>query len=146
MKSYPPLPPKWNIMWHKAKAQKEVAFLWSVIHKPVAVDECHGKISIEINKSFPSYGPQSVKLVEHRFFSNPLAQQGWRCATNTMWQLFAEKRNLGPRKPFCMMQCLFDQPLCKTLKWFFLRSGFPWIIWRQQNDLLFNALQRPIEF
>ena len=31
---------------------------------------------------------------------------------------------------FFMLQCLFDQPLCKTLKqfnriWFFLRSGLP---------------------
>ena len=49
-----------------------------------------------------------------------------------------------------MMQCRFDQPLCKTLKrfnhiWFFLRSGFPWIVWHQQNELVFNALQWTIE-
>jgi hypothetical protein len=29
--------------------------------------------------------------------------------------------------------------------WFFLRSGLPWIIWRHGNDLVFNALQWPIE-
>ena len=29
--------------------------------------------------------------------------------------------------------------------WFFLRSGLPWIIWRQQNDLVFNNLLCPIE-
>ena len=49
-----------------------------------------------------------------------------------------------------MMQCLFDQPLCKTLKrfsriWFFLRSGLPWVMWRLRNDLVFNALQWPVE-
>lgn len=56
----------------------------------------------------------------------------------------------GPRKQFPVMQCLYDQPLCKTLKlfsniWFFLRSGLPWIIWRQRNDMVFNAIQWPIE-
>ena len=49
-----------------------------------------------------------------------------------------------------MMQCLFDQPLRKTLKWvsciwFCLRSGLQWIIWRQRNDLVFSTLQWLIE-
>ena len=48
-----------------------------------------------------------------------------------------------------MMQCLFDQPLQKTLKWFswiwfFLRSGFSWIIWHQRNDMVLKNLQWPI--
>ena len=29
--------------------------------------------------------------------------------------------------------------------WFLLRSGFPWSIWRQQNDMVFNVLQWSIE-
>ena len=49
-----------------------------------------------------------------------------------------------------MMQYLFDQPLCMALIrfiriWFFLRSGFLWIVLRLHNDLVFNALQWPIE-
>ena len=40
---------KWNIIWHKAKAQKEVAFHWSVIHKAVAVNELHGRIMVEMD-------------------------------------------------------------------------------------------------
>jgi hypothetical protein len=67
----------------------------------------------------------------------------------SFWQLFA-KKNLGMRQSFSMLQCLFDQPLCKTLKrfshtWFFLRSGLPWIIWRQRKGLVFNKLQWPID-
>ena len=41
---------KWNIIWHKAKAQKEVAFLWTIIHKVVVINKWRGKISVEINK------------------------------------------------------------------------------------------------
>ena len=49
-----------------------------------------------------------------------------------------------------MMQCNFYQPMCKTLKrfnriWFFLGSGIPWIIWHQQNDMVFNNLHLPYE-
>ena len=46
--------PKWNIIWHKTKAQKEAAFLWLVIYKAVVVNEWRGKISMEIDKNLPS--------------------------------------------------------------------------------------------
>ena len=78
-------------IWHKAKAQKEVAFLWSVIHKAMVVNEWHGKISTLIDKCCPHCSPQSVESVEDRFFSCPLSQQGWQYATKIMWQLFAKK-------------------------------------------------------
>ena len=61
-----------------------------------------------------------------------------------------KKKNLGPRKSFSMMQCLFDQPLCKTLKrfsriWFFLKKWSSVDHLAQQNDMVFNNLQWPIE-
>ena len=88
--------------------------------------------------------------MEHRFYRCPLAQHGWRYAANIIWQLFVKKGYLGLLKSFSMLQCLFDQPLCTTLKgfsciWFFLRSDLAWIIWWQQNDLVLNNLQWPIE-
>jgi hypothetical protein len=60
------------------------------------------------------------------------------------------RRISARRSIFSMMQCFLNQPLCKTLKrfsqiWFFLRSGLPWIIWRQQNDLVFNNMQWHVE-
>ena len=71
-------------------------------------------------------------------------------AAHIMWQLFAKRGNFEPRKSYSMMQCLFDQPLDKTLKqfsriWLFLRSGLPWILWHQRNDLVFNAPQWQVE-
>ena len=108
---------------------------WSL---DVAINEWLGKISTEIDKSCHHWGPQLVESVEHRFFNYPLAQQGWRYAANIMWQLLAKRGNLGLRKSFSMMQCLFDQPLCKAQTWFhriqlFLRSDLLWIIWHQWN-------------
>lgn len=91
-----------------------------------------------------------LESVEHIFFSNPLAQQVWCYVANVIWQLFAKRGILGPRNFFSVLQCLFDKPLPKSLKpfspiWFFLRNGFPWIIWQNRNDLVFNANQHPAE-
>ena len=103
-----------------------------------------------MDQSCPHCGPRAVELVEHRFHNCPLAQHVWRYVANIIWQFYAKTKNLGPRTSFSMLQCLFYQPLCKTFKsfsriWFFLRSGLPWIIWRQQNYMIFNELQLPIE-
>ena len=115
LKFPPPLPLNGISSSTKLKHKKEVALLWSVIHKAIAVNERHGKISTDIDKNGPRCGSKSVELVEHRFFSCPLVEQGWRYVANIMWEPFAKRGNLGPRKLFYMMQCLFDQPLHKAL-------------------------------
>ena len=43
--------PKWNIIWHKAKAPKEVVFLWLVILKTMAINGWCGKISANFDMS-----------------------------------------------------------------------------------------------
>jgi hypothetical protein len=55
-----------------------------------------------------------------------------------------------PTQIFFYVAMSFRSTFVQTLKrfnctWFFLRSGIPWIIWRQRNDLIFNKLQWPIE-
>ena len=47
--------------WHKHKAQKDAPFLWSIIHKVEAVNECCGRILVEIDKSYSHYGLQFVE-------------------------------------------------------------------------------------
>ena len=64
---------RWNIIWHKHKAHEETTFLWSVIHKAVAVNKWCGRISTEVDKNCPHRGSVAMELVEHMFFSRPLA-------------------------------------------------------------------------
>ena len=59
-----------------------------------------------------------------------------------------QKRESRPWKSFSTMRCLFDKPLCKTLKqfrciWSFLTTGLPWIISWQLNDLASRTWKRP---
>ena len=48
--------PRWNSIWHKAKAHKEATFLWSVIHKAMTINKWHSIISTEIIQSCPHCG------------------------------------------------------------------------------------------
>ena len=92
MKSHPPPHLSGMSCGTKLRHKKRWAFLWSVIHKVVEVNEWCGKISVEIDKNCPHYSPQSVESVEHRFYSCPLAQQGWPYTADIIWQLFAQKQ------------------------------------------------------
>lgn len=115
MKSLLP-PPLSGITYGTKLRHKNGAFMWLVIYKAMAVNKWHGKISKEIDKCCPDCGPHSVESVERRFYSCPLAQQGWQYPTNIIWQFFAKRRDLGPQKSFSMMQCLFDQHFARHLK------------------------------
>ena len=93
----------------------EAIVIWSAIHEAVAVNEWHGSISTKINKSGPHCGTQDMESLKHMFLSCPMTQQVWHYVANIMWQFFAKRGNLGLREYISMMQCHFDQPLCKTL-------------------------------
>lgn len=64
--------PNWRIVWYKHEARKEATtFLRSVVHKLVALNEWHGRISTKIDKSCPHYGSPVIESVEHIFLSCP---------------------------------------------------------------------------
>ena len=77
--------PSWNLVWHKHKVQKEVAFLWMVFHKVVVVNEWRGRISATMDKSCLHCGSYQVESVKQRFFNCPLAQHVWCYAMNIIW-------------------------------------------------------------
>jgi hypothetical protein len=136
----PSTSPKWNIIWHKAKAQKEAAFLWMVIHKTMVVNKWRGKSQWKLT-NFPSLQPI-------------IGGNRWNIGSTTVFSLNKGGNMLPtsfdnslPKEGMSVhgylsptMQCFLDQPLCKTLKWFsciwfFLRANVLSIIWRQHNDL-----------
>ena len=150
MKSLPPPPPSGISLGIKLRHKKRRRSSGRSFMRRLQLTNATVKSRWRLTKSCPHCGPQSVESIKHMFYNCPPAQQGWQYAANIIWQLFANKKNLGPRKYFSMMQCLFDQPMCKILNrfnhiWFFLGKGLPWIIWRQRIDLVFNNLQWPIE-
>ena len=120
-----------NITCNKSKAQKKATFLWSVIHKAVAVNEWHGRMRQRLTRV--------VFIVAHNQWSTHslaahlLNKCGVMLLTSCGNSLSKEVTlDLGNLFQWC--KCLFDQPLCMTLKqlshiWLYLQISLPWIIW-----------------
>lgn len=84
----PPLTfPRWYLIWHKHKTHKEATFFWSILHRVVAMNKLHGRISVTIDKSCTYCGPNQVESMESMFFNCPLVQRVWRYHVNIIWQL-----------------------------------------------------------
>lgn len=73
----------WYLIWHKHKAQKEIAFFWLVLNNAAVVNEWEGRIPSMIGKSGTHCGPHHV---DHRFFNCPLAQHVWHYVVDIIWQ------------------------------------------------------------
>ena len=70
------------------------------MHKAVVVNEWRVKILMEIDKSCPHCGPQSVESVEHRFYRYPLAQHWWRCVATSFGNSSPKMGILAHGSPF----------------------------------------------
>ena len=113
MKFSPPPPLSRISSSTKLRHTKKPAFLWSVIHKAVAVNKWHSKISADIDKSCPHCGPWSVKSMKHRFYNCPLAQQMWRYVANIIWKNHLPKERTSVHgNPFLWCNGFFFINLC----------------------------------
>ena len=130
------------------KAQKEATLLWSIIYKAVAVNKWCGTILMEIDKSRPHCSPQVGGIGgAHVLELSP--RSTWvaiRCQHHLA--TLSHKRNLGVRKSFSMLQFMFDQPLCKTLRRMYVvlckkRSSVDHMA--TMKYLVFNNLRWPVE-
>ena len=63
----------------------------AIIHKAMVVNEHRGKITTQIDKSWPHHGLHTVESMKHKFFSYPPAQQAWQYDANILWHLFEKK-------------------------------------------------------
>ena len=69
-------PVDWRDTWRSSRAQKEAAFLWSIWHKAIAVNEWRHKISHIIDTSCP-FCPGHNESILHRFWGCELARSTW---------------------------------------------------------------------
>lgn len=53
---------------HEHRAEKEVAFLWLILHKALVVNKWRGQILVEVDNNCPHCGSMSVVYVEQNFY------------------------------------------------------------------------------
>lgn len=71
----------WSQIWDPLRAGKEAAFMWSIWHKAVAVNEWRARIvPFSISKQCIFCLPYTCESVKHRFWECIQARRAWRRA------------------------------------------------------------------
>ena len=124
---------------------KEAAFIWSIWHKAVAVNEWRARIApASISKQCIFCLPNTSESVKHKFWDCIQARRTWRWTTYIMHELCGVRT--GHLDSFNWKQSLFGERIPfkfrKVVKiWHFLRGTTLWTIWVERNDKVFNQEQ-----
>lgn len=79
--------PDWEDVWIVAKSWKEVAFMWTVLHKAVAVNQwCHRAIAA-IPDLCTCCTANLPELVVHCFYDCAMALPAWKFAASALHRL-----------------------------------------------------------
>lgn len=132
----------WSQIWDPLRTGKEAAFMWSIWHKVVAVNEWRARIApISISKQCIFCLPNTCESVKHSVWDCIQARRAWR------WAIFVIHELCGVRttnyETFHWKQALFGERLqkkfCKQIQiWHLLRGITLWFIWIERNDKVFN--------
>jgi hypothetical protein len=135
----------WSQVWDPLRSGKEAAFIWSIWHKAVAVNEWRARIApASISKQCIFCLPNTSESVKHKFWDCIQARRTWRWATYIMHELCGVRT--GHLDSFNWKQTLFGErtpyKFRKVVKiWHLLRGTTLWTIWVEWNDKVFNQEQ-----
>ena len=135
----------WLQVWDPLRSGKEAAFMWSIWHKAVAVNEWRARIApASISKQCVFCLPNTSESVKHKFWDCIQARHAWRWATYIMHEL-CEVRS-GNYDCFNWKQAIFGERIPKRYGkmskiWHLLRGITLWYIWIERNDKVFNQIQ-----
>ena len=135
----------WSQIWDPLRAGKEAAFIWSIWHKAIAVNEWRARIApASISKQCVFCLPHTSESVKHKFWDCIQARRAWRWATFIMHELCGVR--MGNYDYFNWKQALFGEKLPKRYGkkikiWHLLRGITLWTIWIERNDRVFNHVQ-----
>ena len=136
---------QWSQVWDSNRSSKEAAFIWSIWHKAVAVNEWRARIApASISKQCIFCLPNTSESVKHKFWDCIQARRAWRWATYIMQELCGVRT--GNYDCFNWKQALFGERLPKKYGpkikiWHLLRGITLWAIWIERNDRVFNHEQ-----
>ncbi|KAG0605466.1 hypothetical protein M758_9G061800 [Ceratodon purpureus] len=135
--------PDWGAVWKTPRPRKEAAFLWSLYHRAVAVNQWR-------NRAFPTSSALCqccTAVVEesviHCFYDCPSAARAWRLAFSALFQAATIPTGAPTWPAFTWRQCLFGTELpprfqAVTSTWSLIRGAVIWTIWLCRNACVFN--------
>ena len=135
----------WPQVWDPHIAGKEVAFMWSIWHKAVAVNEWRARVvPVSISKQCIFCLPNTSESVQHKLWDCIQTRRAWRWATFIMHELCGVRN--GNYDSFNWKQALFGERIRNKFGkniniWHLLRGIMLWTIWIEHNNKLFNHEQ-----
>jgi hypothetical protein len=82
----------WSDTWDMVRARKEAMLIWQMWHKAVAVNAWRGRISPQIDQSYPLCPSPKKETVLYRFWSCDTSQQLWTYS-NVLLNLLAHSHD-----------------------------------------------------
>ena len=135
-------PVDWKDTWRAKRAQKESAFIWSIWHKAIAVNEWRQKININTDVSCPLCPGLSESII-HRFWECTQAYSTWTWCSSLIHAI--QKRPSDPSVHFRIdwHHCIFTQKLPRrfgkfSMIWSLLRGLTLWELWICRNAKCFK--------
>jgi len=87
--------PPWGEIWHPSKLQKEVAYLWSVIHKAIAVNSWRAQLFPGINISCSCCDQGLEETIMHQFVECDPSKLAWDFALTVLYRALAIPQTKG---------------------------------------------------
>lgn len=141
---------KWGNIWHTQRNKKESAFIWSIWHKAIAVNDWRGKYALNINNTCV-FCLGVVETILHCFWECPRVQRTWAWCLDIIHALQQKQNRQPTRSTLTWAHCVFARRLPRhfgtfNVIWTLLRGLTLWEIWLERNDRVFNNNARPIDY
>ena len=136
----------WKDTWRRNRAHKDAAFIWSVWHKAVAVNDWRKVAYLNIDSSCP-FCPGLPETILHRFWECTQARNTWMWSSSLIHAL--QRRSQDPTVHFNLdwFHCIFTQLLPRRFGkfssiWSMLRGLTLWELWLARNARCFSNVLR----
>lgn len=134
----------WQEIWDPGRSRKEAGFLWSVMHKAVAVNLWRHCGRHQTSEECPCCDDGDPESIHHCFYSCSGATQAWDFATSVLYHAAGYQRQPQPWPRFSWTQYLLGAALPPQFEqnqpmWSLLRGSTLWIIWIRRNAHVFTT-------
>ncbi|KAG0625649.1 hypothetical protein M758_2G071300 [Ceratodon purpureus] len=134
----------WKEIWHKDRSMKEAGFLWSLVHRAVAVNMWRHQSNQHASEQCLCCDDGEVETFRHCFFSCPGARHAWDYSTSVLYRVARLAHWPQPWPRLTWAQCLLGTALPSYLQpfqhlWSLLRGSTLWVIWIHRNAQVFSA-------
>lgn len=142
--------PNWMDVWRIGRPRKEAAFLWSLYHRAIAVNQWRRVASTTTSDLCTCCNRAVPESLIHAFYECEAASAAWEYATTVLYLMLEVQFDTIQRPRLTWQQCVLGYDLPAHLQsgrtvWSLIRGSVLWVIWIRRNASVFKDVQWPKE-